>query len=583
MEAPNQTLPGHDASPPPEAPSSPFPPADTAQHRRSEATRLLSAGTYLDPAFRDTVITELVEHPERLVPPSLGYDASTVLGHALRARNLDLGSAVLILLIWVSGLTIITLSPPVPNLDLSLDLSLDQNQPGPGPGGALLISLMLFTMASLLSLARRSPYGQGRSTLVVDGSGNPPTGRFARFRFGVLPLSTWVLMALSAYTILSTFVTGSIVEGLVVLSLPALLLLVGAWHRIMLSRILWTELSRDRFTGFPPDTSHTPFASRRARILAAIDTEQFSPLALYNADEPFLGAGVPHKPWSLTLELRPRPDQATAPERLDGRRVLDLIIPRLAELTERTTRTSQDRLNELELRECVFLPGDLPEGLRRATLPYRDTDVHAHLAEAAGEGAEQRRHFLRIRVGGWQEEVVTTVFLRVHTQGELLVLEVLPYVLAPPRSSFHQVDDLTERSIRLRMSTLAAGPAVTVATLFSGINALRSWTREWWRATSHLPLEGPRVSIREVGARESWSMFQEMDINRYITTIQDRITSGTHQALAEAGYMTDEFQQQVVNVGGGGVFVGGSMAGSIATGSGARADTAGAPPHTEQE
>ena len=163
------------------------------------------------------------------------------------------------------------------------------------------------------------------------------------------------------------------------------------------------------------------------------------------------------------------------------------------------------------------------------------------------------------------------------------MLEVRPYVLAPPRSSFHQVDDLTERSIRLRMSTLAAGPAVTVATLFSGINALRSWTREWWRATSHLPLEGPRVSIREVGARESWSMFQEMDINRYITTIQDRITSGTHQALAEAGYMTDEFQQQVVNVGGGGVFVGGSMAGSIATGSGARADTAGAPPHTEQE
>ena len=579
MEAPNQTLHGHDASPTPEAPSSPFPPVDTAPHRRSEATRLLSAGTYLDPAFRDTVITELVEHPERLVPPSLGYDASTVLGHALRARNLDLGSAVLILLIWVTGLTIITLSLPVTNWNLSLD----PDQAGPGLGGALLISLMLFTVASLLSLARRSPYGQGRSALVVDGSGNPPTGRFARFRFGILPLSTWVLMALSAYVILSTFVTEEIVEGLVVLSLPALLLLVGAWHRSAISRILWTELSRDRFTGFPPDTSHTPFASRRARILAAIETEQFSPLALYNADEPFLGAGVPHKPWSLTLELRPRPGQATAPERLDGRRVLDLIIPRLAELTERTTRTSQDRLNELELRECVFLPSDLPEDLRRATLPYRATDVHAHLAEATGEGAEQRRHFLRIRVGGWQEEVVTTVFLRVHTQGDLLVLEVLPYVLAPPRSSFHQVDDLTERSIRLRMSTLAAGPAVTVATLFSGFNALRSWTREGWRATSHLPLEGPRVSIREVGARETWSMFQEMDINRYVTTIQDRITSGTHQALAEAGYMTDEFQQQVVNVGGGGVFVGGSMAGSIATGSGARANTADAPPHTDQE
>lgn len=118
-----------------------------------------------------------------------------------------------------------------------------------------------------------------------------------------------------------------------------------------------------------------------------------------------------------------------------------------------------------------------------------------------------------------------------HTQGEPLVLQVRPYVLAPPRSSFHQVDDLTERSIRPRTSTLAAGPAVTVATLFSGMNALRSWTRERWRATARLPLEGPRVNIREAGARENWSMFQEMDINRYITTVEDRLLPG---ALAVA-------------------------------------------------
>ena len=57
------------------------------------------------------------------------------------------------------------------------------------------------------------------------------------------------------------------------------------------------------------------------------------------------------------------------------------------------------------------------------------------------------------------------------------------------------------------------------------MNALRSWTRERWRATAHPPLEGPRVSIREAG-RENWSMFQEMDINRYITTVEDRLLPG---------------------------------------------------------
>lgn len=209
--------------------------------------------------------------------------------------------------------------------------------------------------------------------------------------------------------------------------------------------------------------------------------------------------------------------------------MLDLIVPRLAELATPSSNVSRDRLNDLEMQECVFLPVGLPTRMRRDTLPYQDADVRAHLADATGEGAEQRRHFLRIRVGGWEEEIVTTVFVRVHTQGDLLVLEVLPYVLPPLRAAFHQVDGLTERSTRLRPSVLSAAPAVTVAVLFSGLGAIRSWAREWWLSTDDVPVRAPRVSVRELGARDTWSIFQEMDINRYVRSIQDRITSGTHQ------------------------------------------------------
>jgi hypothetical protein len=57
-------------------------------YARSNATRLLSAGAYLEKSFRARVIDELVKHQYRVVAPSYGYDAVTVLGHALAARSL---------------------------------------------------------------------------------------------------------------------------------------------------------------------------------------------------------------------------------------------------------------------------------------------------------------------------------------------------------------------------------------------------------------------------------------------------------------------------------------------------------------
>src|SRR5215475_507998 len=57
-------------------------------YTRSNVTRLLSAGAYLERPFRQHVISELVKHWYRVVAPSYGYDAVTVLAHALAARSL---------------------------------------------------------------------------------------------------------------------------------------------------------------------------------------------------------------------------------------------------------------------------------------------------------------------------------------------------------------------------------------------------------------------------------------------------------------------------------------------------------------
>ena len=60
----------------------------------SEATRLLCGGVYVDPDYRDRVIDELYLHEQRLVAPSLGFDAARVLAHALRARRQEPLTAV---------------------------------------------------------------------------------------------------------------------------------------------------------------------------------------------------------------------------------------------------------------------------------------------------------------------------------------------------------------------------------------------------------------------------------------------------------------------------------------------------------
>lgn len=549
------------------------PTVDTSSYTRSEATRLLCAGAYLDAGFRDAAIAELIEHPERPVPPSLGCDVAAVLRHCLRARSMNVRAASLVLAVLAAGALVVVLGATAP-----------ENPSAGVMTQTVLFSLGLFLGAGLMSVGRHALLGRSASLLTASSTDpNGPVGGARRLLSLPLGLINSILSVLWILPPVVAIWNGEVLAGLAALTLPVLLITIGVWHQLALSRTLWTELTRRSFTGRAP--TPLPLSARRLATLGAIDREQFSPLVLYNEDNPFLGAGAPFRPWSLTLELERRPDaqgatdspdapgSPEAAEPLDGRRVLDLIVPQLTKLAEVSSRTSRDRLKDLELQECVFLPAALPRGVRRVSLPYADGGVRRHLTEAAGEGAEQRRHFLRIRVGGWEEEVVTTVFVRVHTQGDLLILEVLPYVLPPLRPVFHEVDALSERLTRFRPSTLVTAPAVTLSALASAWSTLRSNWFEWRGPEDGETFNSPRSSIRELGSRDSRSMFQEMDVSRYVRTIQDRITSGTKQALTEAGYLTEEFQQQVVNISRGGVFIGGSMTGSFNTGTGGRAVT----------
>ncbi|MGP8299599.1 hypothetical protein ACTPOK_17075 [Streptomyces inhibens] len=550
------------------------PPFPVTPPGASEATRLLCAGTYMDDGYRDAVIDELYVHEERFAAPSLGIDAARVLAHALRARRLQLAWAATILLLWVvavplsSGLASFYLLPVV----LMALARVIRRAPIPRWIARFFSFLLrwygrLTLTFFLLALVIKVSGGNGLANVwvfptallrFVTGNG-PDSGSFGDSgwqggpQFGSLDTSS----------LGGGYETSLLVQAWVTLVLPLLVAVVVALQRGQFARVLAGELSKARFPDVMSDPAERAEGIRFHRLRGRVRIEQHGPLVMYRAADPFCGAGSPYKTWSLSVELRPRADRTAAP--LDNSAMLQCIVPLVAALrvpsphgSPQSAAAVRDRLRGLEIDECVFLPA---EGLRsREAAPYAPDAFEVHRAGAVEEGGETRRHFLRIRVGGWSEGIVTTVFVRVHTQGGMLMLEVAPHVLWPLRQDFQDADRLAHLHRYLNpfgkavwaLTRTPSSAGRAVVTLLRGL--LLVWRLGTGGYGASLP-NGPGASVRELGSSDDASLFQDMDIARYLTTIQQRVAAGVTTALREAGYQTDEFEQRVIHVANGGVYV----------------------------
>ncbi|MGV9989666.1 hypothetical protein [Streptomyces sp. NPDC003374] len=560
--------------PQPAPPAAPAPP--TAPYA-SEATRLLCAGTYLDPGYRDRVIDELYLNEQRIAAPSLGLDAGRVLAHALRARRLELAWDAAILGLWAVGAAL-SEGWLLLFLGAGLQLAVASWIRGRGERPPLYrlvpawllrwwsrIGLFyLFIATVYLAFGAGDDSGSGGSSSYDGGYG--PTSA---------PGSLWTDVLApggSTYRPLHAWLS---------LAVLALIALCVAAQRGQVTRSLAQELSGRRFPDTAGDPALAAEGARFRRLLERIRTEQHQPLIMYHEAHPFCGAGGAYDTWVLAVELRPDGMKKQLP--LSNRAVLDTVRPLLDQLRESATTAQypvRDRLRRLEIDECVFLP---VEGLlRREEAPYDPAFFEDHRARAVEEGAEKRRHFLRVRVGGWEEELVVTVFVRVHTQGRMLMLEVAPHVLNPVREEFKDADRVAHRYHRNNPLGKAAYavPRVPRSAGTALAHLARLAVFGWRLLTAGnagaLP-EGPALSVRELGAAPGASLFQEMDVDRYLRTIQDRIAHGVRAALTDAGYRTGEFVQKIINISNGGVNIESVQDSTFAVGSHATA-TSGAEP-----
>ncbi|MGP3928126.1 hypothetical protein [Streptomyces sp. 8N616] len=527
----------------------------------SEATRLLCAGTYLDDDYRDAVLDELYVHEERIAAPSLGIDAARVLAHALRARRLQAVWAVAVVALWVLAFVFASTQAT-----------------------AFLIPCVLLVLAARLRGGTSGPFH-------ADYPGARRTRRFRRVAaaylrlVGRLSLALYAVSALmvatadeeTLYELQSTdlIVSDERAAAWFALVIPlAMAACIGA-HREQVARIISRELQPEAFADRArPDVAEATAGERFARLQQRIRLEQRSPLIYYHPQQPFLGAGSPYEPWTLAVELRRDQNAPGKPlAELNNREVLRRVKPLVENLRTPANpdapqaATVRDRLRGLEVDECVFVRATgVPV---RAQAPLQQKHFDAERERAIEEGGEGRRHFLRIRVGAWEEEVVITVFVRVHTQGRMLMLEIAPHVLRPVRRDFRAVDRVSANYWRgkpVGRAVWALGQLPTGA-VRSVVHAFREagflW-RMWTGGHAAALPDGPWTSVRELGSDEGASLFQEMDVSRYLKSVQDRVANGVRQALAAAGWQTDEFVQQVVNVSG--VYIGSAENSAIAVG-----------------
>ncbi len=523
----------------------------------SEATRLLCAGTYLDDGFRDAVIDQLYVHEERFAAPSLGFDASRVLAHALRARRVELGWALGILALWIvaipltKGMIALLIAP---FLVLALARWI-RGRSAAAPvyrrvpafilrwyGRIMLLQavLLLFFLAVGDDDSAGGLLGDLFEASELLGFA---VGLASQGMWGIGPLEVWITIAV-----------------------PLLVAWAVATQQGQFARALTQELSRERFPDQRSDPAEQAQGVRSRRLRDRIRVEQHARLIMYGADDPFRGAGEPYEPWSLSVELRPRKNlDGKAPEPLDNSAIMRHVVPLVEALRVPSPHGSpqaqaavRDRLRELEIDEVVFLPVDgLPA---REAAPYSPEGFESHRSGSIEEGGETRRHFLRIRVGGWGEEVVTTVFVRVHTQGGMLMLEVAPHVLRPVKPLYRYADRVAHRYRHnhhfgkavwaLGQTPRSAGQALVTL----GRSLGHGWRLLTGGHTNALP-EGPAVSVRELGSDDEASLFQEMDASRYLKSVQDRVANGVTVALREAGYETAEFEQRIVHVAEGATFI----------------------------
>ncbi|MEU3828398.1 hypothetical protein AB0F36_24240 [Streptomyces sp. NPDC029080] len=477
-------------APDPDGPAAGRPGADAT----SNATRLLCAGTYLDPVYRAGVIRELLTHQYRVVAPSYGYDAVPVLAHALAARRLQrlrlavlgAGVAVTILLMAVGALNGFTAALAVLWL--------------------LWFTAFLRRVVTLQTLSRRltAPAGGGRRGRGFDGSypDHPE-------------------------------LTPELVDKI--------------------KREQTSDGTVIRYGGYKPFVG----AGKQVRRWSNAELMIGAPVGAFD-DRP--GAGHTAAPTAPGQEPKRKEVVPFTVEELTAY-VADRMTARL-----RAQARPAQRIEGLAVERSTF--STAVTTLRGVAEPTPD-QLDGHWDDVYDAG----RDYLCIRVGSWNQELVTTAFVGFDLKGNTLHTEFYSYVLAPIERSFHLVDrlpaTLDERVLlKVAWHTLRGTPHSALrsaAAKAAGARLLPElpWSRNRIRVpqpadTSEFGLgryadallnRGAVTSVREMATSTRFHVFfQETDTIKYTQIVERQLLNVLRDFLYEHNVDLAEHEARQTNI-----------------------------------
>lgn len=227
-------------------------------------------------------------------------------------------------------------------------------------------------------------------------------------------------------------------------------------RRLVVVETLVTRLQSRTFTGACPQT-----AALNEDLVDRISQQQaVDGVIYYGGYQRFVGAGTAVKDWSnaqVLIPARVDPLAATIGRQNGGAaagaagaaanghepgRIIPFTVEEITSFVEQRLLAA--------LREQAP-PDRKVEGLTIERPHYREAvgfaggqfDASAGLGRVHWrEGYDAAREYLCVRVGSWNQELVTSVFVGFDLKGETLYTEFHTYVLPPIKASYHLVDRL---------------------------------------------------------------------------------------------------------------------------------------------
>jgi hypothetical protein len=313
-------------------------------------------------------------------------------------------------------------------------------------------------------------------------------------------------------------------------------------------------------------------AGNLARNLDKIEAPHVN-CVVYRGDWPFVGSGVPFRPWSVALALestRPRPSagildpvaaeyigaQASAAQpELSIIGLHDTVARELRKLVGDSSLSPSRRLSGLRTEGMVYIPARAlahergrPE-LREvfgSGCPRPNPEISgALLRQIAQSPQEWMRYYANYVVESWDREVTVSVLVHYGLDDRHLYVECTPCVLRPVTLRYRNADGLSDRTSAPAVLDALGSWTVLPLTVISRFLHTVSPITDAYKGSEDVERFGVAMSLRELAASRTFADFvQESDVNRYVQVLQARIIRAIGGYLESCGLSTVDFMRQ---------------------------------------